>query len=155
MKILTILSSVFLLETLSHHIIFENIGQLASAVTYIHAKVAINFSAIEDQHLVYTGMLHAMTARLHQLPSDYYNYSVSDAKLGPVSNIYRENLKHCQQILLSHIIRSDWVTKDLIALRATMPHPKPKDDFMVQDEGSNTTDGNFHPKQCQQTWEDC
>jgi len=44
-------------NTIAHHIIFENIGQLASAVTYLHAKVTVNFTTIEDQYLIYSGML--------------------------------------------------------------------------------------------------
>jgi len=134
--LLITLSSVLLLETLSHHIIFENIGQLASAVTYIHAKVAINFTTIEDQHLLYIGMLHSLNARLHTLPVPKYNYSdpVDEEKLKPIDRMLYEDLKQSQQVLMFYILSASWITTEVEALRLAMPVPTPSDNFMIRDQ---------------------
>jgi Baculovirus F protein len=151
--LIIILSSVLLLETLAHHIIFENIGQLASAVTYIHAKVAVNFTSVEDQALLYTGMLHTINAELHNLPLGHpmRNYTMISAaeeeQFKAIQRIFIDDVTRSQQIMMFHIIRAGWLSNEMAALRLAMPVPTPGDSYFVNDKpATSTPDSTFKDK---------
>jgi Baculovirus F protein len=152
-----ILSSVLPLETLAHHIIFENIGQLASAVTYIHAKVAINFTSIEDQALLYTGMLHTINAELHNLPRGHsmrnYTNPDNEEKFKDIEQMYIADVTQSQQTIMFHIIRAGWIGREIEALRLAMPVPTPGDSYMIHDEPSSpSTTAQSKPKEKAGAW---
>ena len=44
----------------SHHVIFENIGQMAGALSYQHVKLTLNFSSIENQFIHYEAALQKL-----------------------------------------------------------------------------------------------
>jgi Baculovirus F protein len=145
LRILVLVIGQLVYHLHTHHIIFENIGQLASAVTYLHAKITINFTAIEDQHLLYNGMLFELL-RLNQEAGminatrrQYPNLT----KAHPMEviffqQIWLEDNIRVRNILLRNIQHSQWVTKDLDALRKSLPSPPPEDDYMLADEGNKT-----------------
>jgi hypothetical protein len=121
----------------SHHIIFENIGQLASAVTYLHATIVINFTTIEDQYMLYLGMLHNINVKLHGIGTDspWYNLTeIHHTERKRINAMWEEDLNKSKQTIMFHILRSNWVVKDIDALRAAMPTPLPTDSFTILDQ---------------------
>ena len=118
----------------THHIIFENIGQMATAVTYIHAKFTINFTAIEDHFAIYITTIRNFRAQLgkkHDLSSQFLKemgyYTIKDPKQSGIEktlylfrNITEQNL---HQIFYW---RQDSATQLMIkvaALKNAMPKP--------------------------------
>ena len=59
-----LLFSEFLLITDSQHVIFENIGQMAGAISYQHAKLTLNLSSIFTQFQRYESALEALKVNL-------------------------------------------------------------------------------------------
>ena len=53
MKSLTLILFLFTVSTYSHFIVFENIGQMATAVTYINVKLTLKISEVEEMIVKY------------------------------------------------------------------------------------------------------
>jgi hypothetical protein len=43
-----------------HHVIFENIGQLAGALSYLHVKMTLNLTRIHDQLINYNASIYQL-----------------------------------------------------------------------------------------------
>jgi hypothetical protein len=127
--------------SIGHHIIFENIGQLATGVTYIHSKITINITSIEEHYGHYISTINLMKTKLvHQrgtyltepptngydLPSEVGNSVVKTLNVLRDINYYAIN-----QIINW---RTDGATKLIIKLSAiknSMPLPKIMKDNVV------------------------
>jgi hypothetical protein len=68
-----------------HHVIFENIGQLAGALSYLHVKMTLNLTRIHDQLINYN-------ASLYQL-QDFFRQSHPHLELNK-DDYYVKNIHH-------------------------------------------------------------
>jgi hypothetical protein len=139
---LIILSSILLLEIFAHHIIFENIGQLASGVTYIHAHVPINFSAVEDQWQLYKGLLDRLDYTLRDLNVTASRFKEMANHL-PDNEIYfllwLDDINRSKDTVLQFLLQADKTYQVLEALRASLPKPLNSEDQYMQDQTFNFT----------------
>ena len=119
-----LLTAVSLLVNWStaHHIVFENIGEMATAVTYIHAKFTINFTSIEEHFATYFSAISNMKAKvakftgkikdLHGVGYDHKTDSVMLKTVNLLRVIKEQNLNQIFQW------RQDSGTKLMIKLHA-------------------------------------
>ena len=126
----------------THHIIFENIGQMATAVTYIHAKFTINFTAIEDHFAIYITTIRNFRAQLgqkHEFPYEYLKamgYSTPkdprqagiEKTLNLFRNITEENL---HQIFYWRQDSATQLMVKVAALKNAMPKPSVRSDHII------------------------
>ena len=123
-------TKLFLLTTVSllvnwstaHHIVFENIGEMATAVTYIHAKFTINITSIEEHFATYFSAISNMKAKvakftgkikdLHGVGYDHKTDSVMLKTVNLLRVIKEQNLNQIFQW------RQDSGTKLMIKLHA-------------------------------------
>ena len=133
-KILLILSFIFT-KIDSYHIVFEQIGEIASSVTYIHTKLTIDLDSIEEQ-------LRIFATRLKR----YDNYFIpGNFELGGVSkyinessavhlrnHIVQRNLEAAKRIVEQKKGIIVELTEDLEKIRQSMPIPQDKDRMLVQ-----------------------
>ena len=70
--VLLVISLAILLHSYkAHHVIFENVGQMAGALAYIHCKLTLNISSIEIQHQKYTSLLEQLFEQLIAHPPEF------------------------------------------------------------------------------------
>ena len=60
--------TLFLAPVHGHHVIFENIGQMAGSLTYMHCKLTLNLSSIVTQHQQYHAALLNLRTEIHKYP---------------------------------------------------------------------------------------
>ena len=109
-----------------HHVIFENIGQMASAVTYIHAKVTINFTTIEDQYLMYRSVMSGYDEYLN----DRYNDPPSTTNVTKDKDhrtklswddIWHTNVQQCREVVRFRQKNANWILVAMETARGAMP----------------------------------
>jgi Baculovirus F protein len=132
MKIITILSSILLLEIFAHHIIFENIGQLASGVTYIHAHVPINFSAVEDQWQLYKGLLDRLDYTIRDL-------NTTALKGKEMNHLWIDDINRSKDTILQFLLQAEQMPLVLEGVRASLPRPLNNEDQYLRDQEYNFT----------------
>jgi len=133
----------------SHHIIFENIGQMATGVTYIHAKITINFSAIEEHYDAYINAINEikLAAKDHVLrPIKVQQANMNKKELDVISHTLL-TLKLTNHEALEKIFkwRADSATNLLIktnTLRASLPQPLVKTNRIISKRGIKEKLGN-------------
>jgi hypothetical protein len=102
-----------------HHVIFENIGQMAGALSYMHCKLTLNISSIFLQHQAYSNAL--MNLQRHILDNEpgmhptrwYYQERMAEY----IQNVY----KNQKQVIQMHINGTADITDQLNTLRAILP----------------------------------
>jgi len=138
---LVMISSYFILTT-AHHIIFENIGQLASGVTYIHAHVPINFSAVEDQWQLYKGLLDRLDYTLRDLNTTASRFKEMANHL-PDNEIYfllwLDDINRSKDTVLQFLLQADRTYHILTSLRSSLPKPLNTEEQYMQDQAVNFT----------------
>jgi len=98
-----------------HHVIFENIGQMAGAISYQHVKLTLNLSSIVAQHnLVHTQLTELLQNFVSNPPGILYEKN-SWIKRGHSNAI---------QILRLQLIDSEEFRKDLSSLYMSLPVPQ-------------------------------
>lgn len=131
----------------SHHVIFENIGQLASAVTYLHAKVTINFSHVEDQYLIYRSAIGSLDERLEKryakpYPSrrpEHLNKSQDHKSL--LNERWSENIKQCREVVQYRKKSSGAILTAINTARDSMPKKPEVHSRFIQRSTENITRG--------------
>jgi hypothetical protein len=66
-------------------------------------------------------------------PMHNYTNPVDEDTYNAVGRLYIEAVTQSQQVLMFHITRAGWITKDLDALRLAMPVPTPTDSYVIND----------------------
>ena len=72
----------------ANHIIFENVGSMAGAISYIHAKITINISAVEEQWVSYRNHLEGFVDKLEEPSKDQWSTHYYE------TNLYKLELQH-------------------------------------------------------------
>jgi hypothetical protein len=103
-----------------HHVIFENIGQMAGALSYLHVKLTLNLSSIVAQQKRYTSLLQELQDLLAVNPPDWNNTAAwaYQEKFKAATEL-RYNLH--RKVAEAHFNDSQEMTENLEALRSRMP----------------------------------
>jgi hypothetical protein len=105
----------------SHHVIFENIGQMAGALSYLHCKLTLNISSIFLQHQLYHTALTEYFKRIQDSKPDFNptNWYYQERLLQWMVYSYHNHLT----IVNIHINNSLEINEQLLSLRAILPQP--------------------------------
>jgi len=134
MKLLIFLIN-FLHNIHSYHIVFEQIGELASSVTYLHVKLTVDLHSIKTQ-------IEAFEGKLDTLRTQFNDFNVFNApesvKITDQSAInLRTNIVHRTVVAARKIISSkkagiNKLKEDVKQIQQTMPTAQDKDRMIVQ-----------------------
>ena len=102
-----------------HHVIFENIGQMAGSLTYMHCKLTLNLSSIVTQHQHYHAALINLQNEIRKYPPGmhptgwYYQERMKDWTLN--------NHENQKKIIEMHINETLNIHEQLLSLQAILP----------------------------------
>jgi hypothetical protein len=111
--------------TSTHHIVFKEIGEMAVALSYIHAVIPVNISGLDRA----ANIFRSQVADLHR------HYNAAEAKIdktmndAPDSGHKRQlarDIKHQRQIQESFISASESEADDLLSLLDNLKGSLPK-----------------------------
>lgn len=120
-----------------HHIVFEQIGELASSVTYMHVKLTVELTSIEKQAV-------AFKIKLNELFHKFNDLAVWTWGLGPnQEKVKGDGLELRTQILRNHVdaarkiidfklISVKHLENEVNQLKNSMPVPREEDRMIVQ-----------------------
>jgi hypothetical protein len=112
----------------SHHVVFEDIGQMASAVTYIHARIVINLTDIEQLYLLYNKHLDDTQTKLEYINNTLvYKYDNNTKKFikSPWNDFgkYEWYIKQSIDIVDQHRMTAYFLLEEVNSLRKVLPPP--------------------------------
>ena len=105
----------------AHHVIFENIGQMAGALSYIHCKLTLNISSIFHQHQTY---FLALTRYKQHVSDNYPNWDgnrwhYQDRMRDWLWNAHQTHIK----VVDLHMNETVQINEALLSLKAILPQP--------------------------------
>ena len=102
-----------------HHVIFENIGQMAGSLTYMHCKLTLNLSSIVLQHQLYYDALIHLRHEIERHPPGMHEtrWYYQDRMKEWTQSIYNNQKK----IVNMHINETRNINEQLLALKAILP----------------------------------
>ncbi len=105
----------------THHVIFENIGQMAGALSYIHCKLTLNLSSIVQQHRTYHHSLILYREKIATSPPGwhYTRWHYQERMKEWMTNIYDNHLK----IIDLHLNETLEINESLLSLKSILPQP--------------------------------
>ena len=105
-----------------HHIVFENIGQLATGVTYLHIKITIPVEAVENDINTYINYLQKMQIKL---ATDVHRFGSEHTKIGDEA---MEAARDCRDTVETFLRDAKLLMKELHLLHKVTPklHKKSK-----------------------------
>ena len=129
MYFITILYLLLLLpDGDNYHIVFEQIGELASSVTYIHALTKIPLAEIEEQLDTYVVQLN----RFRSLFKHPEWFELDKGEAARMSNdtlnlhgrLVHRHLQAAKKLVSSHMLVADDLILEIQHLRDSMPQPE-------------------------------
>jgi hypothetical protein len=120
----------------SYHVVFEQIGELASTVTYVHVKFTVDFEAIEDHIKAYRDKLISFRDKLkesnYQQPPDVRQNIYDTSAVNLQTQIIQRHIQAGQRLISNRLITSAALEIELTQLKGSMPEPSEKDQLLVQ-----------------------
>jgi hypothetical protein len=114
----------------AHHIIFENVGSMAGAISYMHAKLTVNISAVEEQYLSYKNNLENFLNNLEEPPKDQLGTHYYEENLFKLKHQHYQSLT---RVINMYLIHSQDIYADIFNLRSMMPTELPKSSNIIDD----------------------
>ena len=112
----------------THHIVFENIGQMASAVTYIHTKITISLEDIERLYITYHENLNAIEKQLQTINQTVIYRRQPDGSflISPWNEFgkYEWQVRKSIFAVQSHRQDSAYLLEELYTLKKVLPAEK-------------------------------
>jgi len=111
----------------SHHVVFEDIGQMASAVAYIHVRLVINLTDIEEIYRLYQKNLDDIQKRLQTINNTFI-YKYDDYKKATVISEwndygkYERVIRKSHQVVDGHRHNSYYLIEEVSTLRKVLPY---------------------------------
>jgi len=109
--------------TFANHIIFEQVGEMASSVTYLHVKMQVDLQDIENHYFTYQDTLDELI-EYHQenlvTKISQMRFPTDTVIPRDLRNLFKEIRSYCE----SRKIIAGSILGDLIALRHTLPIPE-------------------------------
>jgi len=129
--ILTLLTSLH-----SYHVVFEQIGELASTVTYIHVKLTVEFKAIEKHILEYKEKLNSFKGQLssannYEMPDHVKKVITENSAYQLQRQIVNRHIEAAQRILSNKLINTNTLMIEVNQLKNAMPEPTDQDRLFV------------------------
>ena len=138
-----------------HHVIFEGIGHMASAITYLHVKLTINLTAIETQLHLYETKLAEFHNNVASPPANQHESHYYEPQLFLLRQLHYKQLI---KVIEEHTHLAQEVHNKIESIRTMMPkvetvqsrvvddHPgvHPRVDDMINDESKSKTTSQEH-----------
>jgi hypothetical protein len=138
MKTLSLIFILFsqLSTITSYHVVFEQIGELASSVTYIHVKLTIDFDSIEKHIFEYQGKLTSFKAQLssprnYEMPENVREAIKENSAYQLQRQIVARHIDAAQRIISNKLITTSHLISDVNQLKNSMPIPADQDRLFV------------------------
>ena len=121
----------------SYHVVFEQIGELASSVTYIHVKLTIDLVSIEEHIGKYSEKLVGFKGQTsnkenYQMPEEIKKTIVESSAYALQRQIIQRHIEASQRILSNRIITASQLFDEVQQLKNVMPIPSEKDTMLIQ-----------------------
>jgi len=113
----------FITTVYSHYIVFENIGQMASSVTYINVKVTLKVTEVEKMIIKYKDYVQKL----------YVDITKIQTKTD--SDIHAETLiiaKQAEEIAYTFMLDSRTLQNDFNLVRWLLPTPPPREERFLE-----------------------
>jgi hypothetical protein len=102
-------------------VIFENVGMMASSVSYLHGQLTLNLSSIEDHFESYIRMLQRYNDSIVPLIS---NVTVGNFGWEPhLRWLHEENTQITYNIVKLHLQEIEDIRQQILTLRHVLPYP--------------------------------
>jgi len=131
----------------AYHVVFEQIGELASSVTYIHVKLTIEFDAIELHIKEYVEKLKGFQGQISQnnyeMPDPVKKVITENSTINLQRQIVRRQIEAAQRVIKNRLVTSTQLLQAVQQLKNSMPVPSEKDKLIIQADQSsipNSTD---------------
>ena len=120
-----------------HHIVFEQIGELASSVTYMHVKLTVELSSIETQAIAFRAKLQELFHKFNNLEVWDWTRGKEHAKIkGDAveirTQIMRNHVDAGRKIIDYKILSTKNLEAEVKQLKNSMPIPRDEDRMIVQ-----------------------
>ena len=117
--VLLVISLAILLHSYkAHHVIFENVGQMAGALAYIHCKLTLNISSIELQHNKYISLLQQLLNELKEKKPDFHDVELTHQPFkNQVEHLYYMN----RRLVDRHLKQTAETADQITTLRHILP----------------------------------
>ena len=125
----------------AHHVIFENIGQMAGALTYMHCKLTLNISSIFDQYNAYSTQLAVFQESVRKQPPDLRDgrWWYQERTREIVHRLHVNQLK----VIEIHVNETRDIGEQLLSLRAILPEKQPHSHSRIGQRGTDHTEHNW------------
>jgi len=134
----------------AYHVVFEQIGELASSVTYIHVKLTIQFDAIELHIKEYVEKLKGFQKQIvtenYGMP-DPVNKIITEPSTRHLQRqiIYRQ-VEAAQRVIKNRLVTSTQFLQAVQQLKNSMPVPSEKDRLIIQADQSSKPNSTSTPE---------
>jgi hypothetical protein len=119
-------------EADGNYVLFENIGEMASSVSYLHVKVTLNLSDIDVQLQKFVGLLDLFNRTL--VPTMGLNKTETDLKFKYETQlrwIHERHTNISRNIIALHIWEVNDLKNRLTTIRHILPLPSDGEEFYV------------------------
>jgi hypothetical protein len=149
MRTLSFFLMLFQLASIqTYHVIFEQIGEMASTVTYIHVKLTIEFELIEKHIFEYQERLNIFKRQLstdknYEMPDHVREKVTDDSAYNLQRQIVKRHIEAAQRILTNKLVTTNTLLYEVNQLKNAMPQPSDQDRMFVSaDQPFNISDTN-------------
>ncbi len=101
--------------TSAHHIVFEEIGEMAGALSYIHAVIPVNISGLDRAANIFRSQVADLRQRYHDAQTKI-DKTLNNAPDSGQKRKLAQNIKHQRQIQESFLSASKSEADDLLTL---------------------------------------
>ena len=125
-------------------VIFENVGVMASSLSYLHGQITLNLSSIEDHLDSYIRMLDRLnTSIIPTMERDDVKPYYAGGVEKQLAYLHRRNTANTYEIIKLHIKEAEEIRQQLVTLRHILPFPSDADEAVKHfRRGRDTTSKN-------------
>ena len=112
----------------SHFVLFENVGERASSVSYLHVKLTLNLSEIDTQLMKFVSLLHIHNKTMQGVtndPKDKLKFQYEPH----VEWLHNKHMKISRDIIALHVTEAGELKARLQSLRHVLPLPTDGEEF--------------------------
>ena len=105
-------------------VVFEEIGEMASSLTYVHVTIPLDLTEIIEQITLYDDSLKELKKNL---PSLFYDKTWDDGQdtyLQPVIDLFKRSQTRLEDVVQQHLYNVDDIRYRLNSLRDLLPEPE-------------------------------
>jgi hypothetical protein len=134
----------------AYHVVFEQIGELASSVTYIHVKLTIEFDAIELHIKEYVEKLKGFQKQIitsnYGMPDPVQKIITEHSARHLQRQIIDRQVEAAQRVIKNRLVTSTQLLQNVQQLKNSMPAPSEKDKLIIQADQSSVPNSTATPE---------